>query len=57
MSKLIARFAKNESGATAIEYGLIAGIMAVALIAAFAVLSPQLLKTFTDIANKMKVTS
>ena len=32
MTKLLARFAKNESGATAIEYGLIAALIAVALI-------------------------
>ena len=32
MSKLIARFAKDESGATAIEYGLIAALISVALI-------------------------
>ena len=30
MSKLFARFAKDESGATAIEYGLIAALIAVA---------------------------
>ena len=55
MSKLIARFAKNESGATAIEYGLIAGIMAVALIAMFALLTPQMETAFTDIGSKMQV--
>lgn len=32
---LVQRFARNESGATAIEYGLIAALMAVACIAAF----------------------
>ena len=32
MSKLFARFVKNESGATAIEYGLIAALIAVAAI-------------------------
>jgi pilus assembly protein Flp/PilA len=32
MSKLVARFAKDESGATAIEYGLIAALIAVAII-------------------------
>ena len=42
MSKLIARFAKNESGATAIEYGLIGGIMAVALLAMFAIFTPKM---------------
>ncbi|MBP0615638.1 Flp family type IVb pilin [Jiella mangrovi] len=54
MSNLIARFAKNESGATAIEYGLIAGIMAVALIAAFGMLAPQLKSTFDNVATTMK---
>jgi pilus assembly protein Flp/PilA len=33
MSKLLSRFRRNESGATAIEYGLIAALIAVALIA------------------------
>ena len=32
MSKLVARFVKDESGATAIEYGLIAALIAVAII-------------------------
>ena len=33
MNKLFSRFVKNESGATAIEYGLIAGLISVAIIA------------------------
>lgn len=33
--KLVARFMKNESGATAIEYGLIASLISVAAIAGF----------------------
>lgn len=32
MKNLLARFARNESGATAIEYGLIAGLISVVLI-------------------------
>lgn len=32
MNKLFARFAKDESGATAIEYGLIAALIAVVII-------------------------
>ncbi len=55
MTKTFARFLKNESGATAIEYGLIAGIMAVALIAAFGILSPKLNSAFTDIGTKMQI--
>lgn len=34
MKKLFARFAKDESGATAIEYGLIAGLISVVIITA-----------------------
>ncbi len=33
MNKIFARFMKDESGATAIEYGLIAGLIAVVIIA------------------------
>ncbi|WAP67173.1 Flp family type IVb pilin [Jiella pelagia] len=53
MSKLIARFAKNESGATAIEYGLIGGIMAVALLAMFAIFTPKMETALTNIGDKM----
>ena len=45
MNKFIARFQNDESGATAIEYGLIAGAIAVVLIAA--------LPTFTAALNGM----
>lgn len=55
MSKLIARFAKNESGATAIEYALIAGIMATALITALGLLGDNMDTAFTDIADSVKV--
>ena len=34
MSKFVSRFAKNESGATAIEYGLIVALIAVVIIGA-----------------------
>jgi pilus assembly protein Flp/PilA len=50
------RFLKDEAGATAIEYGLIAALMAVIVIAAFSVLDPALQNTFTDIATSMDVT-
>ncbi|MBZ9938512.1 Flp family type IVb pilin [Mesorhizobium sp. BR1-1-16] len=51
MKSLFVRFVKNESGATAIEYGLIAALMGVAIIAAVAALSPKLLTAFTDIGT------
>ena len=53
MSKFVARFIKDESGATAIEYGLIAALMAVAIIAAVGALSPKLLSSFTKIGAQM----
>ncbi len=42
MKNLFARFAKDESGATAIEYGLIAALVAVACIAAFQLVGTNL---------------
>ncbi|MFD2237898.1 Flp family type IVb pilin [Aureimonas populi] len=56
MSKLIARFRKNENGATAIEYGLIAGIMAVAVIAAFTLLGDGLETAFTNLSGALSET-
>jgi pilus assembly protein Flp/PilA len=56
MSKLFARFAKDESGATAIEYGLIAAIMAVALIAAFPFVTDGLSTSFGNIGDMLEAT-
>jgi pilus assembly protein Flp/PilA len=53
MSKLIA-FLKDESGATAIEYGLIAAGIAVVIIAAVNTVGSKLNSTFTNIANQLK---
>lgn len=53
MKKYLARFIKSDSGATAIEYGLIAGVMAVAIIAAFTIFGDQLSATFYDIREAM----
>jgi len=44
------QFLKSESGATAIEYSLIAGMMAIGLLAAFPVLSSGLQTSFTTLA-------
>ena len=55
MKNFVSRFAKDESGATAIEYGLIAGLMGVILIAAFAILGPQFTTAFTNIGTRMQV--
>jgi pilus assembly protein Flp/PilA len=44
---------KNEEGATAIEYGLIAALIAVACIAALSTVGSQLNKTFTTVGTKL----
>ncbi|KQV44312.1 MULTISPECIES: Flp family type IVb pilin [unclassified Rhizobium] len=53
MTKLFARFMKDESGATAIEYGLIAALISVALIAGATALGSSLDATFTDLSGKL----
>ena len=53
MTKLFARFAKDESGATAIEYGLIAALISVALIAAATTLGGNISTTFDKIAQNV----
>lgn len=53
MNKLISRFAKDESGATAIEYGLIATLIGVAIIAGASTLGSKLNTTFSTIAGKL----
>jgi pilus assembly protein Flp/PilA len=49
MKKLFARFAKDESGVTAIEYGLIATLIGVAIIAGATAVGGQLNTTFNSI--------
>ena len=53
MSKITA-FLKNESGATAIEYGLIAAGIAVAIIAVVNGLGTQLNNTFNTVSTSLK---
>jgi pilus assembly protein Flp/PilA len=47
--KILAKFAKCESGATAIEYGLIAALIGVAIIAAVQGVSTEIQGTFNDV--------
>jgi pilus assembly protein Flp/PilA len=54
MSKLLRRFAANDSGATAIEYGLIAALIAVAAITAMTTVGTNLIGTFTKVSDKLK---
>ena len=44
---------EDESGATAIEYGLIAGLVAVAIIAALTTLGGSLTDLFTSVSNSL----
>ena len=53
MTKFISRFAQDESGATAIEYGLIAALIAVVIISAVTALGGQLKTTFTSVKDGM----
>ena len=54
MKNYVARFVKDESGATAIEYGLIAALIAVGIIAAARALGTQIGTTFNTVADEMK---
>lgn len=49
----IRNFLKNSKGATAIEYGLIAALIAVAAIAAMSSLGNQLGNTFNEVSSEM----
>ena len=56
MTHLMKRFVKDESGATAIEYGLIAALIAVVLIAGATTLGSNLSSKFSAIATKIGTT-
>jgi pilus assembly protein Flp/PilA len=51
---MFARFLKDESGATAIEYGLIAALIAVAIIGGVSALGAQTDATFDSVTTGMK---
>jgi pilus assembly protein Flp/PilA len=54
MTKLVTRFAKDESGATAVEYGLIAAGISVSIIAVVQGLGSKLTTTFTTVQSALK---
>ncbi len=56
MTKFVARFANDESGATAIEYGLIASGIAVAIIVAVQTIGTDLDTMFKAIGSKINTT-
>ena len=51
--KFVRKMLKNEKGATAIEYGLIAALIAVAAIGAMTSLGGKLTNTFNKVSNNM----
>jgi len=53
MSKFVQRFIQDESGATAIEYGLIAALIAVVIITGVTTLGTNLNNKFNTIAGKL----
>lgn len=54
MKSLVSRFVKDESGATAIEYGLIAAGIAVVIISVVYNIGDELKKSFETIETKLK---
>lgn len=54
MKTLLSRFVKDETGATAIEYGLIAALISVAIIGALGTIGSQLFTAFTTIGDKLE---
>ncbi len=54
--KIFRKMLKNEKGATAIEYGLIAALIAVAAIGAMSSLGTKLGGTFNTVSNKLSNT-
>lgn len=53
MKAILSRFTKDRSGATAIEYGLIAGLISVVIIGAVTTVGSNLNTVFTTIATKL----
>lgn len=51
--KFLSKLLKKEEGATAIEYGLIAALIAVAAIVAMGSLGSNLSNTFTEVSNSL----
>jgi pilus assembly protein Flp/PilA len=57
MSKFVTRFLKNESGATAIEYGLIAALIAVVLVSAMNLLRGDIAQLFGAVGTELDAAS
>ncbi|MDE2112792.1 MAG: Flp family type IVb pilin [Alphaproteobacteria bacterium] len=53
MNNLFSRFVRDESGATAIEYGLIAALIAVVIIGTLQAVGTHLSATFSSVSNSL----
>jgi len=53
MTNLFSRFAKEEDGATAIEYGLIAAILSVAIVGSVSLVKTELNSTFSAVSTSL----
>ena len=53
MTKFVTRFLKDESGATAIEYGLIAALIAVVLVGSLTIVGTNLDAKFTEVSDAL----
>ena len=53
MSKFVTRFMKDESGATAIEYGLIAALISVVIVTALGLVGTKLNSAFNKVATAL----
>jgi pilus assembly protein Flp/PilA len=54
MTEIFARFVRDESGATAIEYGLIASLIALVIIPAVSLVGTNVSDTFNGVAGALK---
>ena len=53
MYATLSRFIRDDSGVTALEYGLIAGLIATVMVTATKTLGGKLTNTFTTVGNKL----
>ena len=53
MKKFLSRFIRSESGASAVEYGILVGVIALVVIVAATTLGTNLSSNFNDIANSL----
>jgi pilus assembly protein Flp/PilA len=54
MTNIFARFLKDEGGATAIEYGLIAALVSVVMVSVLVTLGPEIKSTFQDVEANLE---